>query len=306
MLSMKARFFRFLLKNRHWFKGKLHSEIINQDTDLRLLREEVRKGASRGRIPKNVHIVTEEQAPQKGEWHIPEAAPEDKMVLYFHGSGFVMGSARDHRPIVANLSARCGFRTLVFDYSLAPENPFPKAVIEAESLYRWLLEKGWQPGNIVVAGDSAGACIALGTLLKLKDSQTPMPRAVVAVSPCTDLTRSGQSHQVNLNRDPITPKGANDTYMKWYIGDSDPTNPYASPLFGNLSGLPPMQIHVGSLETLLDDSVRLAEKVKAAGGSADLFIAEGMFHCYPLLAPLFPEATKGMDEICRFIQKQLS
>lgn len=305
MLSMRAKAVRFLLKNRHWFKGRHTAEVITPMTDIRPLREAVRKGAARAKLPPGVRITPLEAGPVTGEWHLPAGAPTDRMILYCHGSGFVMGSARDHRSIVANLAAGCGLRTLAFDYSLAPEHPFPAAVEEAEALYVWLLEQGWTPENLVVAGDSAGACIALGALLKLKDRGFAMPRAMAAVSPCTDLTRSGASHVRNRLLDPVTPPGANETYMNWYLGGKDPRQPYASPLFGDLAGLPPLLIFAGSLETLLDDAVALTERVKEAGGMATLRVGEGLFHCYPLLAPLFPEASAAHRELCGFIRAQL-
>jgi len=303
MISIQGRIFRFMLRNRHWFKGRLQPEVITIRTSLEKLREEVKRSAEKmSKVPLGVQIVPAACGAVNGEWIIPEGSNRDQVMMYFHGSGFVMGTARDHRGLVANFAARCGVKALVFDYSLAPEKPYPAAPLDCVAVYHWLLEEGYLPENILFAGDSAGACIAFSTLLMLKDGQVVLPKAVVAISPCTDLSRSGESHITKAKCDPATPPGANETYMNYYIGDGNPLDPYMSPLFGDLAGLPPVMIHVGECETLLDDSVRFAQKMKSAGGSVRLRIWDGMFHCFPLLAPLFPEATQAMDEICSFIQ----
>ncbi len=303
MISIQGRFFRFMLRNRHLFKGRLRPEVISTQTSLSDLREEVKRSAEKmSKVPPGVQILPAMCNAVKGEWVVPEGSNPEQVILYFHGSGFVMGTSKDHRGLVGNFTARCGVKALVFDYSLAPEKPYPAATQDSIAVYSWLLEQGYLPGNILFAGDSAGACIAFSTLLMLKDRRVILPKAVVAISPCTDLSRSGESHITKAKCDPATPPGANETYMNYYIGDGDPLDPYMSPLFGDLEGLPPVMIHVGEYETLLDDSLRFAQKMKRAGGSVRLRVWDGMFHCFPLLAPLFPEATRAMDEIGEFIQ----
>lgn len=306
MVSIQGRFFRFLLRNRHWFKGRLRPEVITVDTSLSKLREEVRVSAAKmSKLPPGIQVFPAVCGGVPGEWIVPRQSKAEQLILYFHGSGFVMGTSRDHRGLVANFSARCGVKALVFDYSLAPEKPFPAAVLDSVAVYGGLLEEGYLPENIIFAGDSAGACIAFSTLLMLKERHVTLPRAVVALSPCTDLSRSGASHITKAKCDPATPPGANETYMNYYIGLGDPLDPFMSPLYGDLAGLPPVMIHVGECETLLDDSLRFSEKVQAAGGHVRLRVWEGMFHCFPLLAPMFPEAVEAMDEISSFIRGAL-
>ena len=159
--------------------------------------------------------------------------------------------------------------------------------------------------DIFFVGDSAGAGIELATMLKIKDEGGMLPAGCVAFSPCTDMTLSSDSLRTRAKADPCTPKGANETYTSYYVGDGDSTHPYASPLFGDLNGLPPIMIHVGNDETLLDDSVRFAEKASKAGVEMHLKVWKGMFHCFPLLAPMFVEATKALDEACLFIREKM-
>ena len=227
-------------------------------------------------------------------------------MLYFHGGGFVMGSAKSHRNIVGNFVKRLGIKALVFDYRLAPEHPAPAAVDDAVEIYSWLLNEGYKPENIAFVGDSAGGGIELATLIKCKDTGLRMPAVCAAFSPCTDMTLSGESHKTRLKADPCTPKGANETYIGYYVGQGDPTHPYISPLFADLQGLPPIMIQVGDDETLLDDSIRFAEKAKHAGVEIQIKVWKGMFHCFPLLAPMFTEATEALKETCDFIKDKLN
>lgn len=303
-MSFKGTMFHYMLKYRHLMKGKLKAEVIDENSDINLIRRESEEAAEK--LVKKIEGITYEQADFQdfyAEWVKVENAPENKIVLYFHGGGFVMGSAKSHRNIVGNFAKRLGINLLVFDYRLAPENPAPAAVYDSVKIYKWLLDIGYIPENIFFAGDSAGGGIALATMLKIKDDGIPMPAGCLAFSPCVDMTLSGDSIKTKADADPCTPKGANETYTKYYVGSGDPLHPYTSPLFGDLSNLPPIMIYVGENETLLDDSVRFAEKAKKAGVIVELNIQKGMFHCFPLLAPMFPEATEAMNNSCSFIKK---
>jgi monoterpene epsilon-lactone hydrolase len=306
MSSFRSRVFRCMLKNRHLLKGHLKKEVITTETSLERLREDVRISAAKmTKMPEGIEIRPADFPRLYAEWVIPKDAKEEQVILYYHGSGFVMGTSRDHRGLVAKFCERCKVKALTFDYRLAPEHPFPAAVEDGLAIYQWLLEKGYKPENIIVAGDSAGGCIALSDLLLLRDENIPLTCAAVLFSPCTDLMMTGKSHITKAKADPATPKGASETYMNYYIGEGDPRNPYMSPLFADLAGLPPMMIQVGEDETLLDDSIRFAEKAETAGVKVRLHVWEGMFHCFPLLAPMFPEATAAMEEVCGFIKEYI-
>lgn len=305
-MSTKAKIVHYTMKYRHLFKGQLRPEMIDKDTSIAKLRNDCDETAARFFKPiPGIDFKPSDYPDFYAEWVESEDAPEDKAVLYFHGGGFVMGNARSHRNIAGNFVNHLGIKALVFDYRLAPEHPAPAAVNDSAAIYGWLLEQGYQPENIAFAGDSAGGGIALGTLLKCKDDGIPLPGVCAVFSPCTDMTISGESHITRVKADPCTPKGANETYLGYYVGDGDRKHPYASPLFGDLSGLPPTIMQVGDNETLRDDSTRFAQKAMESGGAVQIKIWKGMFHCFPLLAPMFPEATVALEEVCQFIRKNL-
>lgn len=306
MISAKARLMHLMMRHRHLRKGKLRREVIDQNTSIEALRRECDQSAARlVKLPEGVSLLPAADTPVYAEWVVPEHSDPGKAILYFHGGGFVMGNARSHRGIVSGFMKRLGCRALVFDYSLAPEHPAPAAVNDSAAMYRWLLGQGFQPRNIVFAGDSGGGGVELATLLKLKDDADPMPAACVAFSPCTDMTISGESHKTRAKADPCTPKGMTETYLGYYVGGGDPKHPYASPLFGELSGLPPLMLQVGNDETLRDDSTRFAKRAQEAGVEVHLHVWKGMFHCFPLLAPMFREATEALEEVCAFIHEKI-
>jgi acetyl esterase/lipase len=238
------------------------------------------------------------------EWVLPEHLRKDKVIFFTHGGGYVSGSCQDHRSIVAKLVKACDVRALQFDYRLAPEHPYPAAVEDSVTAYNWLLDQGVAPENIIIVGDSAGAGLALATLLALRDQGMPLPAAAVPISPWTDLTCSGESYRTKADVC-LSPEGSWTVFGKYYMGDSDPTTPWMSPLFGELHDLPPLLIYTGDDEILRDDAIRFAEKAKQAGVDVTLRVGEKMVHCYPFLAPLIPEAQEAMDEICEFIQRKL-
>lgn len=197
-----------------------------------------------------------------------------------------------------------GVAALLYEYRLAPEHPFPTALDDSVAAYRWLLTQGVSPSQIVFAGDSAGGGLCLATLLALKDQGILLPAAAVAISPWTDLKCIGESYRTNAKRC-LSPAGTWTAFSKHYVGNHDPCSPWISPLYGDLHGLPPTLIYVGGDEILRDDSICFAEKAKDAGVDVTLKVGEGMFHCFAVCPPMFPEATQAMEEICAFIKMQL-
>lgn len=305
-MSIKAKMIHVTIKYRHLFKGQLLPEVIDKNTSIEKQRQDCDETAERFFKPiQGISFKPSDYREFYAEWVEIENALEEKAVLYFHGGGFVMGNARSHRNIVGNFVKHLGIKALVFDYRLAPEHPAPAAVNDSAAIYCWLLEQGFKPENIAFAGDSAGGGIALATLLKCRDDGIPLPGVCAVFSPCTDMTISGESHKTRKKSDPCTPKGANETYLGYYVGDGNPRHPYASPLFGDLTGLPPIIIQVGNNETLRDDSTCYAKKAKESGVDIQFKIWKGMFHCFPLLAPMFPEASEALEEVCQFIRKKL-
>ena len=234
---------------------------------------------------------------------MPPETLKDKAILYFHGGGLVIGSVKAHRAIVAKFVKGSGVGALVFDYALAPEHPYPEGLNDSVAAYRYLLDEGIKPSRIVFMGDSGGGNLVLATLLSLKEQGIPLPAAAVTLSAWTDLTNRSESFKTNEHADTLCWKEAQTVFSEYYTGSSNPELPLISPLYGDLKGLPPLLMYAGSDELMRDDSTRFAEKAADAGVDVTLKIGDGLFHCYPACAPLFPEANTALYEISAFIRK---
>ncbi|MCZ7558463.1 MAG: alpha/beta hydrolase [Bacteroidia bacterium] len=304
-MSIRSTLFNFVIRNGHFFRGKLRKEIFDFNTSIPAFRDRCEKGAKRfGGPAKGVIIQARTIQEIRAEWLIPQHSPAEKVILYFHGGGYVSGSCADHRGIVSKFAKYCGVPVLLFDYRLAPENPYPAAMEDALSLYAWLLSNGYPAGNILFAGESAGGGLCLATLLALKQNNQPLPVAAVAISPWTDLTCSSDSYKTKGRVSPA-PTESWTVFSSHYIGENDARNPFISPLFGDLHGLPPILINAAVDDELFEDAEKFSRKAKDAGVDVQFTAGEGMIHCYPLLAPMFPEATEAMSEIVAYIRTQL-
>ena len=240
-----------------------------------------------------------------GDWVSMPGVAADRVLLYLHGGGYVMGSARTHRDLAARLSEAAGVRALVPNYRLAPENPYPAALEDATTVYRWLLAQGFKPEHIAFAGDSAGGNLAIVTLLALRDAGVALPAATILLSPWTDMTLSGESVTTRAEVDPMIKLGEAGEQFAYYVGDHDLASPLISPIFADLHGLPPMLIHVGNDEVVLDDSIRLAERAQAAGVEVKLKVWEGMWHVFQSLAAMLPEGRESIAELGAFVKRHI-
>jgi epsilon-lactone hydrolase len=236
---------------------------------------------------------------------VTAAFENNRHILYLHGGAYVAGSPPLYRDFTWRLAKRARARVLCVDYRLAPEFPFPAAVDDAANVYRWLIENGMEPRCIAIAGDSAGGGLAFATLLKARDEGMPMPAAAVALSPWTDLALTGTSRQFNAKPESIMNLGVARRFAEYYLAGADPRTPYASPLYGDLAGLPPTLIQVGSDEAHLDDSVRMADKLRAAGCEVELEIWPRMPHVFQLFAKLLPEARQAIERIGSFLRAKM-
>jgi len=242
-------------------------------------------------------------APLRGEWLEPKAAGSlARTMLYCHGGGYYFCSPASHRPLVFGLAARARARTFSLDYRLAPEHPFPAALDDALAAYRRLLADGTPPESLVIAGDSAGGGLALATLVALRDAGDPLPAAGVLFSPWTDLAATGSTIQSNDGRDPMFCGAAIGRAAKFYVGDTDPTHPYLSPLYADFSGLPPLLIQASSTEVLLDDARRVADRASAAGVRVEFEVWPELPHVWHLWAPFVPEARRALDRAAQFVR----
>jgi epsilon-lactone hydrolase len=204
------------------------------------------------------------------EWLTGSNDRSDCVILYLHGGCYVSGSVETHRELMSRLSLETSIRVLGLNYRLAPMHPFPAAVEDTAAAYRWILEGGMEAARIVLAGDSAGAGLALGATIKLRDEGIALPGAIVCISPWVDLAVTGGSMESKATEDPIVSREMLLGWGKLYLNGCYPLTPLASPLYADLRALPPLLIQVGSAEVLLDDSIRLAEKASAAGVKAAL------------------------------------
>jgi epsilon-lactone hydrolase len=231
-------------------------------------------------------------------------ARSDRYVLYFHGGGYTIGTAPLYRDFTWRVGHAAHAHVLFFDYRLAPEHPFPAAIDDAVRVYRWLNAR-LDPRQIAFMGDSAGGGLLLATLYKLRDEGVALPRAAVAVSPWTDLALTGSSLQTNAAVDPMLDVDKLPALVNGYLAGTDPRHPYASPLYGDATGLPPTLIHVGSDEILRDDAVRMADKLKTAGCDVEIEVWPRMPHAWHLYARIVPEARHAIERIGAFLQQRL-
>jgi acetyl esterase/lipase len=230
----------------------------------------------------------------------------DPTVLFFHGGGYVAGSARTGTHLAAELARRAGGRALSVDYRLAPEHPYPAAVEDGLAAYAGLLESGVDPARILIAGDSAGGGLAVATLLAARDRGLPQPAAVAAFSPWADISRSGASMRTKDGTDPLFSYDAMGWYAGRYMPNGDRSAPLASPVFATLAGLPPLLIQVGSHEVLLDDAVRLAANAGLDDVDVTLQVAPEGTHVFQLHFGALDEADEAIDEVARFFTRHLS
>jgi epsilon-lactone hydrolase len=224
-------------------------------------------------------------------------------VLYLHGGGYVAGSLTLYRHFTWRIASATQSTLVALDYRLAPESPFPAAVLDACAAYRWLLAEGVDSKAISIVGDSAGGGLVLATLMMLRDENVPLPAAAVAISPWTDLALTGHSLELNVKTDSMLDIEDMQYFADTYLAGADPKNPYASPLYGDPTGLPPILIHVGSEEVLLDDAVRMAERLRAGGCVVELEVWARVPHVWHLFVPLLPEAHQAIARIGEFVRK---
>jgi acetyl esterase/lipase len=291
MLSLRARFARWII--RTFLRPFLFSGPL----------EKLRRRQRPQRLSRRVRTERVVAAGVPAIWFVPEGA-SDRVLLYLHGGGFVMCSPWTHGPMAAAIARKAGARALLPDYRLAPEHPFPAALDDCVAVYRWLLAKGVKSEAIVIGGDSAGGNLTLATLLSIRDADLPMPAGAICLSPATDLTASGESFRTHAKDEVLLTVPFCQEVGPLYVGQHDPAAPLLSPLFADLSGLPPMLIHVGTRELLLDDSVRLAERAKGAGVEVSLKIWEGLWHAFQLFN-FFPEARQAVAELGAFVRERL-
>ena len=257
------------------------------------------------RTPPDVAIEVVKAPERAAEWLTPPGVRNDAVVLYFHGGGYAIGSPRSHRHLAAAIARAAGTRALLLDYRLAPENPFPAALDDAVAAYQWLLARGIAPGRIVLGGDSAGGGLTVATLLALRDRGVPRPAGGVCISPWVDLTCSGASYLTKAAADPIVTRDGVEAMAQAYAGDGDRKAALVSPLYADLRGLPPLLVHVGSDEVLLDDAIGLGARARAAGVDVTVEEWPQMVHVWHWFLPILDEAEKAIAGIGAFARERI-
>jgi monoterpene epsilon-lactone hydrolase len=256
-------------------------------------------------LPSDVTVTPVNANGAKAEWTATPGAASDAAILYVHGGGYVIGSLDSHRHLVAEIGRASGVRVLAVDYRLAPEHPFPAAVDDTVAAYRYLLETGIKPSRIIIAGDSAGGGLVIGAMLAIRDAGLPTCGGGWCISPWVDMEATGASFTDRAMTDPTVQK-ATILYMAGqYMGGADPKSPYASPIHGELRGLPPLLIQVGACETLLDDSLLLARLAGMADVPVDLQIWPEMIHIWHIFHPVLGAGKRAIAAGGAFVQRTL-
>ncbi len=232
-----------------------------------------------------------------------DGGDDDPWLVYFHGGGYRICSARAYRAHGSQLAAVCRARVLLVDYRLAPEHPFPAAVDDALTAYRWLLDQGVAPGRVVIAGDSAGGGLTAALLLAAARDGVALPAGGACLSGWLDLTNSADTFTTNAATDMLFAKASADEAAGLYLQGQDAADPLASPLFGDWSGMPPLLLMNGSIECLADDSARLADTAQAAGVDVTHTVYADMPHVWQMSYPAYPEAVQAVEEIAAFIAR---
>lgn len=253
-------------------------------------------------IPSDIRVSEIAVGGVAAHWIDAPGVDQTRALLFLHGGGFQLGSLTSDGELASRIGRAAGMRVLFLEYRLAPEHPFPAALEDVRAAWRWLrTDEGLDAGALAVVGDSAGGGLAVSLLVAERDAGSPLPGAAVLMSPTVDLTSSGPSMIERVDQDPISTPELLRRLASDYLAGADPRAPLASPLFAQLSGLPPLLIQVGTADLLLSDAQRLAEAASRSGVSTTLEVGDGLPHVYQLNAGT-PEAQEATDRIGRFLR----
>ncbi len=256
--------------------------------------------------PRGVDYIETEAGGIPALWAVPKGCAEDRVLLCSHGGGYVTGSMFSHRKMYAHLAKAVGCRALIVDYRLAPENVHPGPVNDMVKAYRWLLDQGITPNHIAFVGDFAGGALAITTILRAREQGLPLPAATMPLSPWLDMDGSGATFETNREKDVLVAREVVQGMAAAFLGEGGNKNdPLANPLRGDLRGLPPVYIQVGSYETLLDDSRNLAEAIRRADGEVKIDVIPEMQHVFHFLAGTAPEADEAIRHLAAWVKPKL-
>lgn len=287
-------------------KQRIRANRLPPGTEVSIAKRRAAMEAVAFRIASDIEVETATVDELHAQWLRAPQITGPHTVLYLHGGGYVMGSCNTHRALGGAISRAAGAAVLLPEYRLAPEAAFPAAVDDAVACYRWLLARGHEPAHLAIAGDSAGGGLTAATLIALRKESLPMPAAAVCISPWSDLTCNAGSYRTRAAADPmITPQDIAEMAAH-YLQGADPESPLASPNFADLRELPPLLIHVGRDEILLDDALQLHERATAAGVASTLEVWDDMIHVWHAFHPLLAEGRDGVARVGAFLREQWS
>lgn len=239
-------------------------------------------------------------------WCLPVGADEDRVIVYFHGGGFVVQSVNSHRKLAGHLARAAGCRVLLLDYRQAPESPYPAQIDDVEAAYGWLRGLGVATEHIAFAGDSAGACLAVTSVVRLRDNGVPLPAAIVGFSPWFDLECNGSSMETNAATDVFVRQGLVEEMAAVYLGGSvSPNDPLANPLHADLTGFPPVHLTASSSEALFDNAERFVEKAREAGLDVVLNAVPNQQHVFQYMAGRSAESDRSLAEAGAWVAERL-
>lgn len=274
-------------------------------TDVAGRRQRLDTLTARYEMPADVVVEGVDADGVRAEWTATPTADPTRVIMFLHGGGYVSGSIQSHRHMIAQAGREAGCRTLALAYRLAPEHPFPAALEDALTGYRFLLSQGFRPENIVIAGESAGGGLTIATLVSLREAGTALPACAWCNSPWTDLEMSGATMQTKAAVDPLIQRPYLQELAAAYLNGRDPRMPMASPIHADLRGLPPLLIQVGSDETLLDDAIRLAGVAAAADLRTTLQVWPKMIHAWHLFYAQLADGRRALAEVGAFVPATL-
>jgi epsilon-lactone hydrolase len=288
---------------------RLRATLVNDRETLHIpldkQRREWEAAAAKTVLPTTTRIETFEAEGIPCEWVCCSPRDHAQALFFLHGGGFNAGSPRTHRELAARLSLVTDLPILLADYRLAPEHPFPAALEDAVTVYRWLLRMGTRPKQIVLGGDSAGGGLAVSTLLALRDGGDPLPAAAILLSPWADLSLTGESLATRAFVDPTGSLEGLSAAAKLYLGQHDPYDPLISPVYADLTGLPPLFIQVGDLDVLLSDALRLVTQARSADVDVRVEVWLEMWHVWQAWAGELPEGQAALDQLGEYVRQKL-
>jgi epsilon-lactone hydrolase len=298
--------YRFMISSEgQQIRATLVNDRETLQVPLDVERHEWNEAAAQTTLPPNITIVPIDAAGVLGEWVSSPNAAAQAALYYLHGGGYTSGSCVTHRELAARICLASGLRVLLIDYRLAPEHPFPAGLEDAAAGYQWLLAQGIPPERIAIGGDSAGGGLAMATMLWLREHAVALPAAGVLLSAWADLALAGPSIQTRAEIDPLCSYAALQRASCWYLAGADPTHSFASPVYADLHGLPPLLIQVGDHEILLSDSTRLAERAQAKGVEVTLEVYNELWHVFQGWAGTLPEGQQAIERIGAFVRQKL-